>query len=164
MANDFLLIYLRDHLAAAHGAIARCRAAGERDRGSELGAFLERLCREIEEDREVLRSVLARLGAEPSRAKIAVAVAAERLGRLKLNGRIVKPSPLGRVYDLEVLTMGVDGKRALWRALGELADPRLDGLDFDALAQRAQRHHDELEEHRRAAARVAFAARTRAAS
>ena len=54
--------------------------------------------------------------------------------------------------------MGVEGKRALWASLADLGDPRLDGFDFTALAERAQRQHDELEEARRAASRVAFTA------
>jgi hypothetical protein len=151
-----LPIYLRDHLAAASAAIARCRSARDGNAGNELGAFLERLVREIQEDREALLGVLARLGIAPSRVKAAVARAAERVGRLKPNGQLTGYSPLGRLLDLEVLALGLHGKQALWLALRELDDPRLSGLDFTALAERAQRQRDELEEHRRAVARIAL--------
>ena len=37
-----------------------------------------------------------------------------------------------------MLSIGVEGKRLLWLALGELADPRLARFDFAALTQRAE--------------------------
>ena len=159
MTGDRLLaIYLRDHLAAAALARGRCRYARERNRGTELGGFLDSLLREIEEDAATLRRVMNRVGVVPSPLKLAVGVAAERAGRLKLNGRLTGYSPLGRVIDLEALSLGVEGKRRLWRALGALADARLAEFDFEALAERATRQRDGLEEHRVAAARAAFAA------
>jgi len=57
------------------------------------------------------------------------------------------------------LTAGVDGKRALWLALGEVRehDQRLQGFDFEALAERARAQHEKLERHRLAAAVAALA-------
>jgi hypothetical protein len=46
-------------------------------------------------------------------------VVAERLGLLKLNGRIVNYSPLSRVLELEGLGLLVAFNGSLWRTLGE---------------------------------------------
>ena len=158
MANDRLLpIYLNDHLGAAVAGRERCRYAATQNEGTELGAFLARLLREIEEDAATLRRVMARVGAAESPLKLAIGLAAERAGRLKLNGQVTGYSPLSRLLDLEGLSLGVEGKRRLWLALGELGDARLQEFDFGGLAERATRQRDELEQHRLAAARTAFA-------
>ena len=158
MANAKLLpIYLNDHLAAAVVARERCRYASAQNEGTELGAFLARLLGEIQEDADTLRRVMERAGAAESPLKLAFGLVAERAGRLKLNGQVTGYSPLGRLLDLEGLSLGVEGKRRLWLALGDLADPRLQEFDFGGLAERATRQRDELEQHRLAAARAALA-------
>jgi hypothetical protein len=85
---------------------------------------------------------------------------AEKLGRAKLNGRIAGYSPYSRVLELEVLALGVEGKRALWRALERVAgeDARLTGVDLRALARRAEAQRRLLERQRMDAAEIAFAA------
>ena len=157
MANDRLLaIYLQDHFAAAAAARSRCRAARDSNRGTATGEFLAGLLREVDEDAETLRRVLARVGVEPSKPKLAAGLVVERLGRLKLNGQLTGYSPLSRLVELEALLLGVEGKRRLWLALGELDDARLAELDFGALAQRAEAQREGLEEHRLAAVETAL--------
>ena len=75
-----------------------------------------------------------RLGVGQGKLKPLAAVLGERLGRLKLNGRLRGYSPLSRLDELELLQIGVVGKRRLWRALehthaGDLPDfdPRRPG-------------------------------------
>jgi len=82
----------------------------------------------------------------------------EKLGRAKLNGRLTGYSPLSGVVEFEGLSLGVEGKQALWRTLRSLAgeDSRLSGTDFDALIERAQRQREQLEELRRRAVKDAF--------
>ena len=60
----------------------------------------------------------------------------------------------------ETLALGILGKRALWRALSIVApaDLRLSGVDFDALAARAQAQHDRVEERRLQVAATALQA------
>ncbi len=51
---------------------------------------------------------------------------------------------------VELLSLGVLGKLALWNTLRELAgDSRLAQLDLDALCREAERQHSELEKLRR---------------
>jgi hypothetical protein len=60
---------------------------------------------------------------------------------------------------LEALGLGIEGKHALWRALKVVSemDPRLSGVDYDALAERAQDQHARVEVFRLETARAAFA-------
>jgi hypothetical protein len=157
VTDDRLLgIYLNDHLAGATGVVQRCRAARDASRGSEAGAFLDELLAELVQDRRTLLDVLAAVAVEPSPLKRAAGVVLERVGRLKPNGQLRGYSPLGRFLDLEVLSIGVEGKRLLWLALREIDDGRLARFDFGALAARAQDQRERLEPHRLAAASAAF--------
>jgi len=156
--RDRLLgIYLNDHLAGASAVRDRCRSARDANRGSEVGLFLDELLGEITEDRRVLLEVLAAVGTAPSPLKTTFARLAERLGRLKLNGQLTGYSPLSRFEELELLSVGVEGKRLLWVVLGELDDSRIARFDFGTLTERAERQRERIEQHRRAAARTAFA-------
>jgi hypothetical protein len=55
------------------------------------------------------------------RVKPWFAVADERLGRLKLNGRLLAYSPLSRFEELDFLIMGIDGNKTLWVNLRDFA-------------------------------------------
>jgi hypothetical protein len=153
---DLLGIYLNDHLAGATGGLelARRAAAARHDRSAEL----ERLAGEIFEDRAALIEMMAALGIRVRRYKIGAAWLAEKAGRLKLNGRLLGRSPLSGLLELELLSLGVVGKAAVWKALRVLADhdDRLDAERLDRLAARAGRQVETLEGHRRRAAAAAF--------
>jgi sulfur carrier protein ThiS len=153
-------IYLNDHLAGATVGVELVRRARRSNRGTELGRFLDGLQIEVEEDRRTLEDVIRQLGFRPSTAKRAAAVVAERAGRLKPNGQITGYSPLSRVLELEGLTVGVAGKRSLWRNLRDAAGTadRLVGVDLDRLLERAEDQLAGIEGHRVEAARRAFAA------
>ena len=159
MDDRLLTIYLNDHLAGATvGALIARRSAGS-NRGTKLGERLAAIAAEIEQDREALRSVMRRVGAVENPVKTTFVRLAERTGRvLKLNGRLLSYSPLSRLEELEALRIGVEGKLALWRGLKETrgADPRLEGVDLDELARRAERQGAELEAMRLEAVRAAF--------
>ena len=93
---------------------------------------------------------------KPHPVKDAGGWAAEKLGRLKPNNRLLGYSPLSRVLELEGLLIGVTGKLALWEALRDSLGDSLDGVDFVALGDRAQEQRARLEEMRRRAAVEAF--------
>lgn len=144
--RDLLAIYLKDHLAGSTLGVELVRRAAGEHVGTALGSTLERLAGEIESDRAALISIMDALEVPPDRLKVAVAWAGEKAGRLKLNGRIFSRSPLSAVVELEGLIAGVNGKRALWRALRAIADrePRLQGSQLDELLARAERQLDAL--------------------
>jgi hypothetical protein len=60
--------------------------------------------------------------------------------------------------EMETLSLGIEGKLGLWKALLEVApsSPELEATDLTGLADRARRQLDGLEPHRRAAAREAL--------
>lgn len=104
---------------------------------------------------------MQRARAPRSRVKHGLALAAERAGRLKLNGRLRGYSPLSRLLELEGLVLGATGKRALWRALREVDDESLRSIDLVSLERRADAQLAELEQHRLEAARLVAAAEPR---
>lgn len=156
LERRLLAIYLQDHYAGATGGLELCRRAQGRQEGTELGTFLERLAEEIAEDREALRSIMEHLEVEPDRLKMAGGWTAEKLGRLKLNGRVLSESPLSTVVELEGLHLGLNGKLSTWQNLRSAMGERLVAYDLDGLIERAERQIAELGEFRVAAAREAL--------
>jgi hypothetical protein len=152
-----LAIYLNDHLAGATGVLELARRAHGANRGTAFEAPLERLAAEIDADRAALLDVMRRLGVRRDPLKEGAGWLAEKLGRLKLNGRLRGYSPLSRVVELEAVALGVEGKRSLWRALAHAGDERLDGVDLDGLGRRAERQRRVVERERLRAVELAFA-------
>jgi hypothetical protein len=145
--NDRLLgIYLRDHHAASAGGVALARRV--------LGAS-HPLAEQIAGDRETLEKIMRQLDVAPSAVKVGLVRMAERFGRLKLNGRLIKRSPLSRVVELETLVVGIRGKEALWTAL-QTAGTGLQGIDLEALVESARTQAREVDELRLRAAADAF--------
>jgi hypothetical protein len=157
--SDLLAIYMNDQLALGVGWREVARRAQRENAGTELGDALARVATGIAEDVDTFESLMRRLGVRVSPVKPRLAVAAERVGRLKPNGRVRGYSPLSRFVELDFLAMGIEGKKILWANLRDLAGvaERLPDVDFDALIARAQRQRDELEPFRERAGRDALA-------
>jgi hypothetical protein len=155
----YLTVYLNDHLAGSTAGAARFARSARAHRGSEVGEVLTRLHAEVEEDRRQLVRWMRVLGVARQWPLQLAGRAGEALGAFKPNGRLVRPSPLRTVVELEGLLLGVEGKAALWRTLRELAltDDRLDPDVFEELVQRADRQSAELEHQRRLAVRDVLA-------
>ena len=154
-ARKFTAIYLNDHLAGAVGGQELAKRSLAQNKDNEFAPFLAELLTEIEEDRATLENVMARLDIGKDRLKFSAAWAAEKLGRLKLNGQLTGYSPLSRLVELEMLALGVEGKLSLWRSLKQAAaaEPRLEEFDLDSLIRRAQGQRRRLERHRLRAAK-----------
>ncbi|MGW1004332.1 hypothetical protein [Streptomyces sp. NPDC002520] len=148
--TDLLGIYLNDHLAGATVGTGRSQFMARSHRDPPYAEPLQHLAGEIAEDRASLRHIMQSLDVPRRRYKVAASGAAERLGRLKSNGRLYKRSPLTLVIELEFLRLGVKGKELGWRTLRTLAeaDGRLDEQDLDGLIARAERQMNTLEELR----------------
>ncbi|MGW0520120.1 hypothetical protein [Crossiella sp. NPDC003009] len=158
--DKYLAIYLRDQLAMGVLWREMARRAARNNHGTPLGEALDRVHRGIADDVGTFKLIMKRLGIRPDPVKNALAAGAERLGRLKLNGRLGGYSPLSRFVELEFLTMGIDGKKQLWTTLRDLAGlgARLSDVDFDHLITRAERQHADLEPFRTRAGTEAFTA------
>ena len=152
--GELLAIYLNDHLAGATlGVELARRLRGSNEDDPQFGPVLAEVCAEIEADRETLKAAMDQLGVGQSKLKPLAAVLGERLGRLKLNGRLWGYSPLSRLDELELLQIGVLGKQRLWRALERTHAADLPGFDLGALAERATEQLRRLEAlHLKAAA------------
>jgi hypothetical protein len=158
MDRKLLGIYLNDHLAGSSLGLSLARRALGGNRATDIGAFLQGLVEEIEADRRALEQLMDRIGVGRDRPKVAAAWGAEKLGRLKLNGRLFSYSPLSRLEELEMIAIGVQGKHALWLALEPLQhEPEFEGFDLQRLIRRAARQRADLERYRLDAAREAFA-------
>jgi hypothetical protein len=155
MERRLLAIYLNDHLAGATAAAEVVSRAAASNRGNpRYETPLTELRDEIWQDRQSLLEIMEELEVSVDKSKQLFAWAAEKAGRLKLNGRLCGYSPLSRVVELEFLALGVVGKLALWRTLAALgpADPGLDAKRLEPLIARASRQLERIEECRQQAA------------
>lgn len=157
--SDHLANYLNDHLAGSMTALELVEKAADRNRENRLGAFLAELHGALDEDRAALEGVMERLGVEKGGVKATAGRVVEKVSRLRLHEKVTGDPDLSRVLELETMIMGVTGKLQLWHSLqASLAsDPRLAGVDLDALVRRAHDQLAGLDDHHREAAAGAFA-------
>jgi hypothetical protein len=156
--SDPLATYLHDHLAGSVHAIDLLESMRNQHAGEPLGHFAPGLLVEIEADRDVLRELAERLGVGSSGLKELAAWVGEKVSRIKLGSH--DAGGFGTFEALELLELGIHGKRALWCALAVVAetDARLQSTDYACLAARAETQEASVEEQRLAVARTAFRA------
>ncbi|MCW1925164.1 hypothetical protein OKA05_21570 [Luteolibacter arcticus] len=142
--------YLNDHLAGSAGAIRLIDELATRQDDPAETAFFESLKAEVEGDQERLRHLLASAGLEESAALQATGKLTASASKLKLLWEGLKPGELGMFEALEMLTLGIQGKRLLWVMLMEIAPayPEWDEIDFAELELEAIRQRDAMEERR----------------
>jgi hypothetical protein len=150
--------YLNDRLVVAVvGRELVKRMLGRPGAFSDI-APLERASSELEAAERELERLLSQVGARPSRVKRGAAWAAEKAGRLKLNGRIVSRSPLSSVQELEGLSAILQLLALTYRALDRVASDLADApAGFDSRAQAVDELLPEVERLRLAAVEHALA-------
>lgn len=155
--SDSLSTYLHDHMAGANFAVELLEYLRDHHTGRPVASFAVRILSEIEEDRKSLQQVIESVGGHGSILKEATAWVGEKFSRLKLN-----QGAFGTFEALETLSLGVEGKRCLWRALNELSasDARLKAFDFAKLIASAEDQRARVEEQRLQTAREAFASQS----
>lgn len=141
---DNLTIYIHDHLAGARFAISLLADLAEQNLDGELAQFASTLRSEIEEDKSALEGVLTRLESPPSIIKEASAWLSQKVGRIKFQ---LNSEPFSIFEALELLSVGILGKLALWNALKRLPveHAAIQGFDLQHVADRARRQHAEVE-------------------
>ncbi|WP_227981962.1 hypothetical protein [Nocardia spumae] len=149
--SKLLTIYLSDHYTGAVGGAELARRLASSHRGSPEGEQLREIADEVASDRDALRQIMAGLGIRPALYRRLAAWLGEKVARLKLNGRLLRRSPLSSLIELEAMLVAVEGKAAGWRLLRALAehDDRFARDRLDQLEQRARQQADILEELRR---------------
>ena len=92
-----------------------------------------------------------RVGARTNLVKQAGGLGAELLTRLKhLTPVLGSGATVARFEEIELLSLGIEGKRLLWELLNELSssDDRLREFDFAALVEAARTQREGLEPFR----------------
>lgn len=158
MANDHLATYLNDHLAGSVAALKLLKNIERAYAGKPAAAFVTALRADIEEDKRELESLMRRLQVSESATRKATAWIAERVAQLKLRLDDKARGSLRLLESLEAVSLGIEGRLALWRALAAAAgsSAALKGLDYPRLMRRAEEQRSRIEPVRIDAARAAF--------
>jgi hypothetical protein len=141
-ANRWLTRYLQDHYVASRGELELFERCAGSLQDPHLREEVSALAREATEDRAALLAVMESLDVPEATVQEQVAVLAERVGRLKPNGTLVRRSPLSDLVELEGLTVAVRARRAAWTALRAVA-PALEVLNPYHLEQLVDRADDQ---------------------
>ena len=159
--EDLLGAYLSDHLAGSVAAIDLIDKLREQDEGTPLAAFMSGLKPQIEADQGVLKQLIDRIGEPKNPIKQAGGWVLEKLTRVRFDERVTRSADLSRLLELEMLSVGIEGKLCLWRSLRALADsrPELADLDIDALIAQGEQQRRGVDDHRVQAAVQAFSPR-----
>jgi hypothetical protein len=146
MMKDPLHVYLNDHLAGATAGVELVKTAAENHDG-ELGEFFAELADGISADHNTLTSLIDQLNAHASGAKEALAKIGAEVSEAKFSGESVDDPEFGTFLTLETLSIGVEGKLCMWKALKVVEGdyPELAALDIDKLSERAQAQRDRIE-------------------
>jgi hypothetical protein len=154
--NRALSAYVNDHRAGAAAGVELARRSLKSHRGTPAEGALQTLAEEIADDCKTLIRVQRSLGIEQSTMHTAAGWVGEKIARLKLSQRITGDPNLTRLLELETLSLGITGKRALWQSLKSSIGANLDGIDFDQLIKRAERQRARVDRYRLDAARATF--------
>jgi hypothetical protein len=146
MTKDPLHVYLNDHLAGATAGVDLVKTATENHDGA-LGEFFQELADGISADFNTLTSLVDQMNAHASGAKEAFAKIGSEVSESKFSGESVDDPEFGTFLTLETLSIGVEGKLCMWKALkvveGEYTE--LASFDIDTLIERAQSQRDRIE-------------------
>jgi hypothetical protein len=158
MADDHLAIYLNDHLAGSVVAVELLQHLERSYSGQSVQRFAAELRSDIEDDRRELQTLMGRLNVAESRARQATAWLAEKMTMVKLRLDDWAGGDFRLFEALEALSLGIEGKRALWVALSDAAGgaPSLRQLDYARLVQRAVEQRTRVEVLRLETARTAL--------
>jgi hypothetical protein len=138
-----LIAYLRDHLAGARFAISLLHDLSSQVIDRTVAETAAGLLPAIEEDRSALEDCLRPLGDDGSKLNDVTAWVAQKASRFKLRLN----EPFGLFEAIEMLSLGVLGKLAMWNALNSLkvAGLGVKHFDCDRLILRARDQHQQLE-------------------
>jgi hypothetical protein len=153
--SNHLATYLNDHLAGSHSALEMLAALREIPGLEDWGA---RMTEEIGADQAELENLMGNLQIDRGVVRQAAGWVSGRLAELKTRIDDRKGGHLQRLELLELLALGIQGKKALWTALQAASSIEQDlrGPDYPRLIQRAVEQRQEVEIHRLAAAAHAF--------
>jgi hypothetical protein len=143
-----LATYLNDHLGGAQVALQVLETMRDQHDDQRFREFAGTLLPEIQADDQTLRSIAEKIESGPSIAKQAGGWLLEKMSRVKLGHS--GSTNFEMFESLELLSLGIQGKLCLWKALGVAmdADSRLRGYDFEKLRARAAAQYEQVETQR----------------
>jgi hypothetical protein len=145
MSKEHLSTYLNDHLS---GAIAGIEILDHLiQEVSDLSPFFTKLKADIEADRLELVALMNRLHISQSRVRKVSSWVVEQIAEVKFEMDDGDSGMLRRLERLEALSLGIEGKLGLWRALQAASsmDAQLSGPDYEQLIQRARDQRESVE-------------------
>jgi len=150
MADEPLHVYLNDHLAGATAGTDLVKQAAEQHEGTEIGDFFAELSGDIGADYNTLTVLIDRLGVDVSEGKGALAAVGIKVTEPKFSGESVGSADFGAFITLETLSMGVEGKVCMWKALKAIQNevPELADTALDTLIERGQSQRERIESKR----------------
>jgi hypothetical protein len=142
-----LATYLRDHLSLSEIALRMVERLAATQQDAAARALFRRLATEFDEDRAVVRGVLAQLGTSGRSVKRVAGIASGAVVSMSSGG---EPGDLSLFRTLEALAVGAQGKRCMWRVLQSIRLPPMPGggIDFVELEAKAIRQWEAIEERR----------------
>jgi hypothetical protein len=147
MADEHIATYLNDHLAGSVVALQLLDHLMATHAEARLGAFFKQLSIDIAADRDELQGLMERLKIGESSTRKASAWLAEKFTELKLGFDDPKDGVLRLFESLEALSLGIEGKQSLWKAMDAASEKtaQLRILDYERLKQRAQEQRSRVE-------------------
>ena len=148
MAYSGLDTYLNDHMAGATAGTNLAKMASEEHQTDEHGPFFSEIYAEISADKDTLGELISALGVEESASKTALAEVGSKLMGPKFTAG--EDDELNAFVTLETLSIGVEGKVCMWKALKTVANdyPAFGEFDIDDLLARATSQREKLEAQR----------------
>ena len=156
MAYSGLDTYLNDHIAGATAGTNLAKMAAEEHQTDEHGPFFSEIYAAIQADFETLQQLASALGVEESAAKGALAEIGSKMMAPKFTAG--DDDELNAFVTLETLSIGIEGKVCMWKALKTIEDgnPALEAADLDTLLARGTDQRERLEAERQKMAPLAL--------
>ncbi len=115
MAYSGLETYLNDHIAGATAGTNLAKMAAEEHQTDEHGPFFSEIYAAIEADFGTLKELASALGVDESAGKAALAELGSKMMGPKFTGG--EDDELNAFVTLETLSIGIEGKVCMWKAL-----------------------------------------------
>ena len=158
MADEFLGIYLNDHLAGSVVAIELLQHIERAYVGRPVERFAAELRAEIQADQQELQRLMGQLNVTESRARQATAWLTEKMTMIKLRLDDWAGGDFRLFEALEAISLGIEGKKSLWVVLAGATEklPALGLLDYSRLVERALDQRGRVEAKRLETANAAL--------
>lgn len=157
ISEDLLNLYISDHLTGATAGEERLYRMAQDFVDTPVFAKLSEVAEEIRAERTLLKNIIHDLGLKQKPYRQAVSWVGERVGRLKLNGKILERSPMTMVLEAELMRSAIMGKIGGWQTLREHAtELNLDPEVFQELEDSAWQQISALDDVHAYARRHAF--------